>query len=189
MQRRNNRNVRRRVIPYEINGETPDSILCSVSHTERYDVVQRYPHCVATLDDRRQSETAASGNRTGVDFRDALMPLSLATRAVHAAVYPHAALETSRLLGIAHVMAALIPMYAYHPSDGQELRRVTAEELLRGFFRQDSHELHFTDGRAAVVDVAVESAAVTEVIAMLRDAAATGYIARYSSNVSAHQSK
>lgn len=104
------------------------------------------------------------------EFRDALMPLSLATRAVHAVVYPHDLAETSRLLGIARVMAALIPMYAYHPRNCRELRRLTAEELLEGSFRHNTHELHFIDDRAIVVDVAVESAAVAEVIAVLRDA-------------------
>ena len=101
------------------------------------------------------------------------MPLSLATRAVHAAVYPVAVLDTSRLLGIAHVMAALIPMYAYDPRNGQDLRRLSAQELLIGLFRHNAHELYFKDGRAAIVDVAVESAAVAQVIATLRGAAGT----------------
>jgi hypothetical protein len=110
------------------------------------------------------------------DIRDALIPLSLATRAVHAAVYPHAAGEISRLLGIAHVMAALIPMYSYKPGDEHALQRLTSQELLSGFFRHNSHELHFTDGRAAVVDIAVENVAVVAIIDVLRNAAATGYL-------------
>ena len=109
-----------------------------------------------------------------MDFRDALMPLSLATTAVHAAVYPYAAPDRSRLLGIAHVMAALIPMYAYDPGNGQDPRRLSTQELLGGLFRHHSHELHFIDGRAAVVDVAVESVAVAQVISLLRGSTVAG---------------
>jgi hypothetical protein len=115
-----------------------------------------------------------------IELRDALMPLSLATRAVHAAVYPDTSLNTSRLLGIAHVMAALVPMYAYCPGNSRELRRLSAEELLTGSFLHGSHELHFVDGRASVVDVAVESAAVLEVIATLRTPAPADHLAAKS---------
>lgn len=102
-----------------------------------------------------------------VRFRDTLTPLSFATRAVHAAVYPELAIAMSRLSSIARVMAALIPMYSYDPKNGDEPRLLTPDELLRGYFRGRSQQLHFRDGRTAILNVAVKSADVPQVIAVL----------------------
>jgi len=102
-----------------------------------------------------------------VRFRDTLTPLSVATRAVHAAVYPELDIAISRLSSIAHVMAALIPMYSYDPKKADEPRLLDAEELLRGCFRGRPLQLHFRDGRTAIRNIAVKSADVPQVIALL----------------------
>jgi hypothetical protein len=102
-----------------------------------------------------------------VRFRDTLTPLSVATRAVQAAVYPDSTLAVSRLSSIAHVMAALIPMYSYDPKKRDEPRLLDGEELLSGYFCGRFQQLHFRDGRTPIRNVAVKSADIPQVIAVL----------------------
>jgi hypothetical protein len=58
-----------------------------------------------------------------------------------------------RLSGIAHTMAALVPLYGRKTGE-QELRPLTEGELLSGRFRNEGAELHFLDGRAPLLDIA-----------------------------------
>jgi hypothetical protein len=99
-----------------------------------------------------------------------LVPLGLATRLISARAYgADARMSLHRLTGIAHTMAALVPIYACD-SDEHEFRRLTDEELLSGFFRKDGGELHFSDGRAPVRNLAATHDAIAEVVRLLASA-------------------
>lgn len=103
-------------------------------------------------------------------FAHELVPLPLATRLVSARAYgSDARIAPSRLLGIAHAMAALIPLYG-RAADKQELRRLIPEELLVGHFRKDGAELHFSDGRAPLCDIAATHHDMEEVVRLLASA-------------------
>jgi hypothetical protein len=104
-------------------------------------------------------------------FSHKLVPLGLAARSISARVYPDDSVCTpERLTGIAHVMAALAPLYVYS-GDGTSFRRVTEEELRSGHFRKGGRELHFIDGRAPIDNIAVLNGSVAEVVRLLSSAA------------------
>jgi hypothetical protein len=119
-------------------------------------------------DHTTRSSTAESSNAASVAHE--LVPLGLATRLISARAYGgNADTSLQRLTGIAHTMAALVPLYVRR-SDGSGVRRLTEEELRSGFFRKDGGELHFTDGRRPVQDLAVTHAAIEEVARLLASA-------------------
>ena len=106
----------------------------------------------------------------GASFAHELVPLSLATRLVSARAYGSDALDAApRLVGIAHAMAALIPLYG-RAGEEHELRRLTAEELLSGVFQKDGEELHFSDGRPTVRDIAATHHGIEEAVGALASA-------------------
>ena len=103
-------------------------------------------------------------------FAHELVPLALATRLVCARAYGSGARMTlPRLTGIAHTMAALIPLYARARGE-HDFRRLAEEELLSGFFRKDGGELHFRDGRAPLRDIAATHHGIDEVVRVLASA-------------------
>lgn len=104
----------------------------------------------------------------GASFAHELVPLAMATRLVSARAYgADAWVSAPRLTGIAHTMAALVPLYA---RGEHEVRRLTEAELLSGVFRKDGAELHFRDGRAPVRDIAATHHGVEEVVRVLASA-------------------
>ena len=100
-----------------------------------------------TTGDRADTQTA-----NGESLAHELVPLGLATRTIYAKVYQGVG-SPGRLIGLAHTVAALAPLYT-HNSDGSDIRLLTDAELLSGFFRKDGAELHFTDGRPPIVNIA-----------------------------------
>ena len=81
-------------------------------------------------------------------------------------VYSGEVCGTDRLTGIAHVLAALAPLYTFD-ADGTNRRRLDEKELLAGNFRKGGEELHFIDGRAPIENIAVPQRAVEEVVRLL----------------------
>jgi hypothetical protein len=94
-----------------------------------------------------------------------LVPLQVATRTISMRVYRRDG-SPSRLTGIAHAIAALAPLYS-HSSDGSEIRRIPNDEVLSGFFRKGGAELHFTDGRPPIANIAATNYAIELVISIL----------------------
>ena len=121
---------------------------------------------------RRDATNQASTfdpNHAGV-APDELVPLGLATRLISARAYGGDAADgLQRLTGIAHTLAALVPLYTY-ADDGSGVWRVTHEELRSGLFRKDGGELHFNDGRAPMMRLAVTHQAIEEVALLLSSA-------------------
>jgi hypothetical protein len=113
-----------------------------------------------TLADRRP-ETWINGHSVAHE----LVPLGLATRLIYHKVYLGNA-SPSRLIGIAHTVAALAPLYT-HNRDGSDIRLLTDAQLLSGFFRKDGAELHFTDGRPPIVNIAVRHQVIELVAGIL----------------------
>jgi hypothetical protein len=106
----------------------------------------------------------------GASFAHELVPLALATRLVSAGAYgSDARISPPRLAGIAHTMAALVPLYG-RAGAGEEFRRLTQEELLFGIFRKEGGELHFRDGRAPLRDIAATHHGIDEVVRVLASA-------------------
>ena len=106
----------------------------------------------------------------GASFAHELVPLALATRLVSAGAYgSDAGISPSRLNGIAHTMAALVPLYG-RAGSGEEFRRLTQEECLSGVFAKDGGELQFRDGRAPLRDIAATHHGIDEVIRVLASA-------------------
>jgi hypothetical protein len=100
-------------------------------------------------------------------FAHEVVPLPLATRLVSARAYgSDARMSSPRLTGIAHTMAALVPLYG-RANGKPELRRLTQQELLSGHFRKDGAELHFRDGRAPLRDIAATHEGIEEVVRVL----------------------
>ena len=101
------------------------------------------------------------------DFSRELVPLALAARMIGARLYAdEPAWDPQRLTAIAHVMAALVPLYA-RSADGASLRRLAPEELLSGNFRRGGAGLHFKDGRPPIDRIAVMRGSVEEVTRLL----------------------
>ena len=106
----------------------------------------------------------------GATFAHELVPLALATRLVSAGAYgSDARITPSRLTGIAHTMAALVPLYG-RTGSGEEFRQLTQEELLSGVFVEDGGKLHFRGGRPAVRDIAATHHGIDEVVRVLASA-------------------
>jgi hypothetical protein len=106
----------------------------------------------------------------GASFAHELVPLALATRLVSAGAYgSDARITPSRLTGIAHTMAALVPLYG-RAGSGEEFRRLTQEELLSGVFFNEGSELHFRDGRAPLREIAATHHGIDEVVRVLASA-------------------
>ena len=106
----------------------------------------------------------------GASFAHELVPLALATRLVSAGAYgSDARITPSRLTGIAHTMAALVPLYG-RAGSGEEFRRLTQEELLSGVFFNVGSELHFRDGRAPLREIAATHHGIDEVVRVLASA-------------------
>lgn len=101
----------------------------------------------------------------GGSLADQLVPLGIATRLISVKVYQRD-VDAGRLIAIAHTLAALAPLYT-HNSDGSEVRRLTDEELLSGVFQRDGAELHFTDGRPPVKNIAATHHAIEQVTGIL----------------------
>ena len=103
----------------------------------------------------------------GASVAHELVPLALATRLVSAGAYgSDARITPSRLTGIAHTMAALVPLYG-RAGSGEEFRRLTQEELLSGVFFNEGSELHFRDGRAPLREIAATHHGIDEVVRVL----------------------
>ncbi len=103
----------------------------------------------------------------GESFAHELVPLAMATRLVSARAYGSDARGSApRLTGIAHTMAALVPLYARAGGE-HEFRRLTDEERLSGDFHSDGGELHFRDGRAPLRDIAATHHGIEEVVRVL----------------------
>ena len=97
-----------------------------------------------------------------------LMPLASAARVIEEKVYAYDPRSIpERTAGIAHALAALIPLFVYKV-DGVNVRRLTDAELKGGLFRHGGEDLHFLDGRAPITHIAVQRSRMAEVIAMLR---------------------
>jgi len=106
----------------------------------------------------------------GASFAHELVPLALATRLVSAGAYgSDARITPSRLTGIAHTMAALVPLYG-RAGSGEEFLRLTQEELLSGVFFNEGSELHFRDGRAPLREIAATHHGIDEVVRVLASA-------------------
>ena len=106
----------------------------------------------------------------GSSFAHELVPLALATRLVTAGAYgSDVRVSLARLAGIAHTMAALVPLYG-RTGGGEEFRRLTQEELLSGVFLKQGGELHFRDGRLPVRDIAATHHGIDEVVRVLASA-------------------
>jgi hypothetical protein len=106
----------------------------------------------------------------GASFAHELVPLAAATRLVSAGAYgSDARMSLPRLTGIAHTMAALVPLYG-RAGGGEEFRRLAEEELLSGLFRKDGGEFHFRDGRAPLRDIAATHHGIVEVVRVLGSA-------------------
>ena len=105
----------------------------------------------------------------GSSFAHELVPLALATRLVGAGAYgSDARISASRLIGIAHTMAALVPLYGRAGGE-EEFRRLTQEDL-SGVFLKGGGELHFRDGRAPLRDIAATHHGIDEVVRVLASA-------------------
>jgi hypothetical protein len=106
----------------------------------------------------------------GESFAHELVPLAVATRLVSARAYgADARGNAPRLTGIAHSMAALVPLYARAGGE-HEFRRLTDEEVLSGVFHSDGGELHFQDGRAPLRDIAATHDDIAEAVRVLASA-------------------
>ena len=98
-----------------------------------------------------------------------LVPLELAVRTVYARVYEaqhrKAGLVCSpeQLDGIAHAMAALVPVFAYD-KDPAGVRRLSDQELQKGLFREGGRIMIFLDGRAPIRTFAVSAQALDIVV-------------------------
>jgi hypothetical protein len=101
-----------------------------------------------------------------------LVLLRDAVRLVYAAVFHRrtdSAVSQERLAGIAHAMAALVPIYVSDPevTGPAALRRLTPAELSGAMVRRGGAELHFSDGRPALRDPRVTRTGIEHVIRLL----------------------
>jgi hypothetical protein len=113
------------------------------------------------------SSASPGGKIDSHDFSHELVPLGLATQLICARVYAgEQGRRAERLAGVAHLIAALAPLYT-HSADGTRVRKLMAEELRSGNFRHGGAELHFIDGRARIDKLAVANRSVEEVVRLL----------------------
>ena len=103
---------------------------------------------------------------------DDLVPLELAVETVYARVYEaqhrKAGLVCSpeQLNGIAHAIAALVPVFIYD-KDPASVRRLGDHELEKGLFRECGRIMIFLDGRAPIRTFAVPGEALDSVVRQL----------------------
>jgi hypothetical protein len=102
-----------------------------------------------------------------------LVLLHIAVRMVYAAVYHRRdkleAVTHERLSGIAQCMAALVPLYIAGTTHTMA-RRLSQEDLAGAIVRRGGTEIHFTDGRPALLTVCVSRTGIGHVIALLEGA-------------------
>ena len=105
---------------------------------------------------------------------DDLVPLELAVETVYARVYEaqhrKAGLVRSveQLNGIAHAIAALVPVFTYD-KDPASVHRLGDQELEKGLFREGGRIMVFLDGRAPMRTFAVSSEALDTVVRELSE--------------------
>lgn len=68
---------------------------------------------------------------------------------------------------VAHAMASITPVYVTHAGDGG-FRRLTKDDLRSGQFQDAGAVLLFSDGRAEISGLLVQSSRLAETIAQLR---------------------
>jgi len=108
-----------------------------------------------------------------------LVPLELAVEMVYARVYEtqhrKAGLVCSpeQLNGIAHAIAALVPVFTYD-KDPASVRRLDDQELEKGLFRECGRIMIFLDGRAPIRTFAVSGEAMDIVVRELSTGGAGG---------------
>jgi hypothetical protein len=102
-----------------------------------------------------------------------LVLLHIAVRMVYAAVYHRSdkpeAVTHERLSGIAQCMAALVPLYS-GVSTHTVARRLSQEDLAGAMVRRGGKEIHFLDGRPALLTVSVSRTGIDHVIGLLEGA-------------------
>jgi hypothetical protein len=99
-----------------------------------------------------------------------LVPVALAARMVYQRAYgmpPPELHLADRLNGLAYSLARLGSLYAIEEGRSAP-RRLWREELARGYFRHGGAELHFLDGRAPILHVAVNRDSIDSAIEDLR---------------------
>jgi len=96
-----------------------------------------------------------------------LVPLELALMSIRRAVYP--VVQPPPLESIANVVASVIPLYEYSPDGQRVLRTLRRADLRGGLFRRNGRELHFLDGRAPKIALAVHVDDAQCIIEMLKN--------------------
>ena len=102
-----------------------------------------------------------------------LVPLDLAARTIYRRVYEEqhrnagVACGVDQLNGIAYTIISLVPTYTYD-QDPQDLRQLSADEVLKGLLREGGRSMIFLDGRATIPVLAVSSAELNRVENALR---------------------
>src|SRR5439155_23834712 len=101
------------------------------------------------------------------------VPLDLAARTIYRRVYEEqhrnagVACGVDQLNGIAYTIISLVPTYTYD-QDPQDLRQLSADEVLKGLLREGGRSMIFLDGRAAIAVLAVPTAELDRVEKALR---------------------
>jgi hypothetical protein len=104
-----------------------------------------------------------------------LVPLALGARTVYQRAYGIAPPERhlgERLNSLAYSLARLGILYAIEGAR-RTARRLTREELARGYFRHGATELHFLDERAPIVELAVTPESIESAVDALRRSGST----------------
>jgi hypothetical protein len=102
-----------------------------------------------------------------------LVPLELAARTIYQRVYEEQhrkaglACGLDQLNGVAYAIISLVPTFTYD-KDPQDLRQLSADEVLKGLLREGGRSMIFLDGRAAIVVLAVSAAELERVENALR---------------------
>jgi hypothetical protein len=97
-----------------------------------------------------------------------LIPLELAVRTIYARVYEAQHRKAGlicgpeQLDGIAHEMAALVPVFAYGKNPAS-IRKLSEQELQKGMFKEGGRRMIFLDGRAPIQSLAVSADALESV--------------------------
>ena len=99
-----------------------------------------------------------------------LIPFDLALRVIFQRIYVRefatALALRAHINGLAHVVSALVPLYAYTVEQGG-VRRLRAPELKGALFGEGGKIVHFLDGRPEVRNLAVTSQAINTAITAL----------------------
>ena len=103
--------------------------------------------------------------------RESLVPLDRAVELIADAVYRAGTRPLPDLAlfdGLANTVSALVPMFVV---DGGGAQQLSEAELDRALFRKGGAEMYFADGRAPVVNLAVTSDAIAQVVRILKGSA------------------